>query len=494
MQPLLPSYEDKQYVGGAKKVCSPPMRWCDTPFADGGSRVVSPPASLSSRGHGAAAAAKANAKRPTTVGAASRTGLTDKRGFDARDVEELCDLCAHKLLRGIGNEVLRELKSAMRDELMDIKRDLTERVEARERKLEGLSERLTALGSEGVLVNHNVSCDSNFSGKASMGAMGTAPLDMLLSEVQRELMQGLQGELCQSVSKILEEVHCVKRQQERSEQVLLSQIQDDIKKLQLGSDVEVFATRSEAQMDKVIAMQTALGTNLAQHVQNMQEVQSDAKAELEPLVDSVVAKQLQSVTAELGSLHKSVGRITKATQQDMATLLTELAKVQQALNLDFAQVLDGLGDIKNKANEKDEEEEKKKADDARMSVFNPDSLAAAPVQRTKRMRDWMTQTHQEPTVSSYSQTDPHLLDDAKKQKRKPPEHRKIKPPKAVFADADELKKKAPACLQVHTDTPAAVRGRCHVPQPPSNGIHDARHARRMYNMYAPAISCLRAHL
>jgi len=309
---------------------------------------------------------------------------TCKGPGDASLQEEICEAGFIKSLRGIGKEILNDVREELRVTMSALRQEVVDMeayVDTRETTISAMltqvlgkvskMQRDMELGGVHSLIGggEGIPADATDSGVAAM-----------LSEVNKDIMKGIEGRLDTVVSQVLDELRVVRRQQEQAEHMMLQTLQEEIRKLQLGADVEQLARRSEFQLTQVIHLQQSM-------VKDFQEVpaavnkillENDKGKDLGPMLEFIMTKFLRdnSVNVDFSNINTLMTKSFQNCHHEFVSVLNEVGKVQQALNVDFAAVFDDIAEMK-KAPVK--------------AVEDQTPVVVAPRLR-KRLREFFTQT------------------------------------------------------------------------------------------------------
>jgi hypothetical protein len=314
-----------------------------------------------------------------------------------------------------------------------------------------------------------------------------APVREILSLEVAGRMSRFEDQLTGKVSEILKEVSVLKEQQEKAASVLGQQISTEV------HNTLSITERADSKITQIVADQSVLiGTsqNLTQQVDQFQkEAQFNMTEGLRTQMRTITKEWAETFDHSRSFEKLRIGQ--KEIKQDFLELLGEVAKIQQALNVDFAHVMD---EVKNLTIGVDAEKESRKSlcfpsagvvsfgavettellheevPSATLSlslenggggrVSRKSTAHAPPRIARKRFRDFSAQTDSHNKFEEIGcQTDEQGHFAHKKKKRE--KHQKsVNAPrptnvaaaakhaqkKAVFADAEEMKKQAREAL------------------------------------------------
>jgi len=280
------------------------------------------------------------------------------------------------------------------------------------------------------------------------------------------------------------------RLQNQCEHGVLVQIREEIRAAQLGADVAEVIQRGEAQFEQVIKEQHVMTSE----VQKLQQTQldkieahlSDQRQDQANRADQMFAAFSNAQeNRHLGfdDLHTEISKVKHAVSRVFAKEQEEMAKIEQALNLEYDQEIDPGGQVVS-------------LHSGRLSVGRcnadghlsvDDDMPSLPSGHSlRRVRDYYSQTEAPLSSDASAQTVSNDMEITKSRKHrrssagtasvKPFAHRfadgvmkkasaqdNMKKPKVVFADAEAMKqqaRKALIKLQVHISDYYLDKGWC----------------------------------
>ncbi|CAE7406367.1 mtcA2 [Symbiodinium necroappetens] len=234
---------------------------------------------------------------------------------------------------------------------------------------------------------------------------------------------------------------------------------------QLDDKVARLAEKQDVSVEKMIGLCDAsdalLGAagRIARELDSLHVQEVRYQEKLGTLLEDSVLEHLAEVresvlNIDLSEVQADIYRGRKQADADFRTVLAEISRIQQALQLDFVQVL------ADKVNDR-----------SRSSVImpmeaaspSPEAPALSSLQSlakqakvTRRLREFQTQTEAPPCVAVWTQTDPVVFEDKESKK----------------------KKKPPVPKRMRTQLPAVMKGADRLAQPPvardgrSQGAYD----------------------
>jgi len=385
---------------------------------------------------------------------------------DSRSLMEICEMGFAKSAGRLGKELLTESREEAQIAMDELRHDIKGTWEQRDAVT---SETLRQVKDQ-VHAIHQLALKP---AKLDFSNADLGPLRDFLqkgdderSNKQRDMMLRLEDRLSSIVSVVDDKVGAIQRQQDQLESVVMQQFREEMRQAQQG--LQDLLRKSEQQADKMTSMletlvsesgETSLAIHRAQE-DNLRHHQGFA-----PVFNTLLTKLLteQCVNVDFGTV---VGRLTKVEAQfslEFEGLLGEIAKIQQALQLDFAQASkvkdigrgngDSLVAIEGHPDDHDSDlVTVGNINSGRLTGKKSFFLAKAGIgtqPKRKRFRDFACQVVPTQTESC-TQIDPEMLKEAKKAKHKARVSvRKSVAPAAksnpqVFADAEAMKAKARA--------------------------------------------------
>eukprot|EP00929_Paragymnodinium_shiwhaense_P006912 TRINITY_DN110867_c0_g1_i1.p1 TRINITY_DN110867_c0_g1~~TRINITY_DN110867_c0_g1_i1.p1 ORF type:complete len:907 (-),score=245.82 TRINITY_DN110867_c0_g1_i1:104-2824(-) len=411
-------------------------------------RRVTSSRTIGSGGHASQAVELKRSK--TSTREASITKRSTEKG---RDIIESCEEGLVKSMRMLGQEILEDVREELRGAMSSLRQE----VAASEAVAEGRESSMTLMLTQILGKVQNIHRDVER--RQALGGMGirdaslppfdnaAEPMmfkkesrnnyDMMMGEVQRELLASMDGMLEQRLSKIVEEIHTVRRQQESAEQLLLQEIKEEVRKVNMGSDMEQIALRSQNAIETVFQLQQSMNAEASTTARNVHQIQillDRSHSDLAPLLDALLTKYLrdQPINIDFTTPLQAIGSTRETVHADFVFLVAEIAKVQQALNVDFAQVLDGIGNMKEAAE---------------LKALPEVPATPTPTVRRKRLREMWCQTEKKGTASVVTQThgdDFKEVKNVQKLGSSDAQNQKVPGVRQIFTDPETLKKQVRA--------------------------------------------------
>lgn len=233
-------------------------------------------------------------------------------------------------------------------------------------------------------------------------------------------------------------------------QVLMQRVQKETEQVQLLSE-RVFD--SEKHLSEITKMQSSMhfhSTTLADEAKQTEQKRQWDNVRLAETLENISSHLQNGSTSNNQSVLKEVKNITSIVYQNNTVVLTEIARIQQAMQLDFMQML---------GKEKVEDPEDHALQEGAVMVAeqrksNAETVAPAQLSsKRKRIREYWSQTDLVEATDKWTQTDPKLTTAKQGKKgvfRKDQTKKDLTEDgpssKSAFADADALKKKARAAL------------------------------------------------
>jgi hypothetical protein len=270
------------------------------------------------------------------------------------------------------------------------------------------------------------------------------------------LMQQVETRISQNLSKVREELAEMSRQSKETEDVHFVQVVESMRK-------------SEASLKKDISEMAMEIVNSSNEGKMLKSGDGDDTARVVSVLEKQDARQTRLNNDHFERMMVQFRSTQGTAHTDCATILSELVKIQQALNVDFAQIVGELKDMNNPNHEQENEDpdgadgnptEMKRTDTSALDIaeLTQDEKPHA-IALSKRYRHFWCQTDDPTTLAEGCQTDDSLLKDAgyiidagstKRRKKKNRQTNEPSAPKnagpamnhkAVFADAEEMKRK-----------------------------------------------------
>jgi len=411
-------------------------------------------------------------KTPSSLHQKFKTPLSKDKRYglgDSRDLQAICEQGFNKCMHRISAQLLQEVRAELAEPMESVH---TQFAESHERDLN----METALGTviEQVrLLHEDVRSPVDFSPVLN----NLQENESSLLQTQNSLMQHIEGRLSQDVSQVLGALHEVQQKQNELEKGLREEMREV---LQDRSALDELSKQCRDQLSAILEMQQSLREECSANAQEIQRMH-EQNIEHHTGTASLIEDKLSTHTRNLPHNFERVIHQVRATQEvlnaDTRIVLTELAKIQQALNVDFAHVLDemhqGIAQIGEHASGLIEDHTSPTSLQAEALPQMPVMLGdEEPSENTpglhvrvtkKRFREYYTQTDMKQSQEQTSQTDDTLLkatlEKAKKKELLLSKTKKEKvlaghgfrnivekKNKAMFADKEELKKRMRAQL------------------------------------------------
>lgn len=283
----------------------------------------------------------------------------------------------------------------------------------------------------------------------SIGALeqeSRRPLDFssLVEEIRSlttnalERQHQMESRLLEQMRQVQEEINTVRLQQEQAEKGHLVQIHEEIINVRLVADVKDVVRRSELQLAEVLSLTQSMRadssrtsmevqdiqreqrqnyTKTMQDVQSLHEESKKHYADFVPCLQSQLEKYHDEniISVDLDEIIRLVTKTRGTVKEGFEQVLTEISSVQQALNVDFLRVVDGMNDAMRKSLA--DLEERHSPESMKRTLTNGEDsvpLAAAYASRKtitkqrKRFRNFFVQTEAEPGTEMWVQTDDEL--------------------------------------------------------------------------------------
>jgi len=223
------------------------------------------------------------------------------------------------------------------------------------------------------------------------------------------------------------------------------------------ADLEDSMSRLQLQMLQVQQGVQSLQASNAAVAEDLHNLQAGAKSQAESvctaleqhlaryLRDEPVKVNFEQPMLKIGALHQSMA-------SDTRTLLREIAKIQQALNVDFLAVLDSrLGEVTDGIESRVDNWSSKLS--LAQEELRRQTLQSTPVKYGKRVREFGSQTDRQICEDMSCQTDfAWKRPDTKKTKKAGADRNRLArtsariPKRPMFADAETMRKKAREAL------------------------------------------------
>eukprot|EP00929_Paragymnodinium_shiwhaense_P053793 TRINITY_DN2695_c0_g2_i1.p1 TRINITY_DN2695_c0_g2~~TRINITY_DN2695_c0_g2_i1.p1 ORF type:complete len:1045 (-),score=308.42 TRINITY_DN2695_c0_g2_i1:150-3284(-) len=257
-----------------------------------------------------------------------------------------------------------------------------------------------------------------------------------------EVMRRLENSFAERLLQIHEEVLAIRKtQKEQPEDVLVPAICRALADVKCLPEMEHVLVDSSDRLNQLVSMQEHLVADVSQtsfEIQRLQQASLKHHADLVPCLDTQFSKffREQALNVDLGAVMGVIDSTHRAHISETITIRAEIARIQQALNVDFANVLEGIGQVRQETLT-----QKALEDDA----AKPPKDVVEVKPKKKRLRDYFTQTMFVEKKDQQIQTVKVKDDGSVRKKKKTPQVagtvQKQRSAVPVFADKDKLKKR-----------------------------------------------------
>jgi len=372
---------------------------------------------------------------------------------DTRDLMQICEMGFSKSMRNLGKDILDDVHLEVETKMQQLGKEMSETVgslaDSNQAMVGGLLstilERVDSLQSTAMQQSDSTTLDftpllAEIRNSVSYN-----------SQVQHDLAQKLDKSLDDRMTEVLDEIKAVGKRQENIEENVLPELRAEITmRARGGADVADVVRQSDAALSKVVSLTQALSVDCRLTRQEVGQMLSDFtkhigsdekmgafESKLEELLKKTT--QDQCVNVDWSEVQQSIDDAHDADMTEMRVLRQEIARIQQAMNMDFASVLENHLETTRATVA---EQQQQVSEDARLKVL-------AGSKSRKRVREYWAQTDSPSTAEVSIQT-PHYLMEKKANKKKPisklggtATHQAArKQSVAVFPDAQRLKEKA----------------------------------------------------
>eukprot|EP00929_Paragymnodinium_shiwhaense_P067043 TRINITY_DN33728_c0_g1_i1.p1 TRINITY_DN33728_c0_g1~~TRINITY_DN33728_c0_g1_i1.p1 ORF type:complete len:874 (-),score=279.97 TRINITY_DN33728_c0_g1_i1:371-2992(-) len=434
---MLSALEDERARNGRKATRSPPK---DTERANSSFKDYPDYAKLNEGKHSNLRMDTFNTPPHLDKKQDTPTKLDKRWGLgDTRDLMQICELGFAKSMRIVGKEILKEVHEEIHDSISALRKEMSGTID----NLTHVQQTTVTTMLQELLskVNH---LKEDVEKPADLSHIDFGPVyaeiqssQKLRSDEQHEAIVKLEKKLLKRVTDLTEEVRAnQKRHEEKFLGGLLPQIQTELQKVQLLS--ELGHEKSSQQISEILAMQERLQTQhdaAAKELTHLKALGDHQASSLQPMIAAQLKKHTQEdcVKVDFEEVLSTFRDSHQSVMVEYIHIRSEIARIQQALNVDFAQVLEGIGDITGTKGRTD-------GDKHGLLLDKPDDCM-----KKKRFREYWTQTAGSTKVECAVQT--HSTYNQHEEARHKPK-KKPKPPvlakrasQAVFQDAEAQKRK-----------------------------------------------------
>jgi len=347
------------------------------------------------------------------------------------DVLALCKNGFASKMQAITEEILTDVRSEVQNAVLKLRTEVADIVATRENPL---ANKMSQILERMELVEKAISRD--------------ADVRSILTE-----MQGTDLVRSQKIEQRIEQIAQLSSQMSSSGNSMgevMERLEDQVKRIESRSE------RAESMLDEVnesLSSLNAAASLIAMDVQKMSG--ENSVSQINTCLESQITESFErlggTLSVDLEPVRADIYRTRKQVDSDFKVVLGEIARVQQALHLDFVQL---IGDKVEKPVERvatvqvevDVNPESSQSVVKMTSQKSRKTITdAMSSQSLKRVREIDMQTDAADTKNSWAQTDPIAIGEKTVPKRKTRAKGPVEedgPPKAAFAGADAMKEKA----------------------------------------------------
>eukprot|EP00931_Biecheleriopsis_adriatica_P042244 TRINITY_DN24085_c0_g1_i2.p1 TRINITY_DN24085_c0_g1~~TRINITY_DN24085_c0_g1_i2.p1 ORF type:complete len:818 (-),score=215.85 TRINITY_DN24085_c0_g1_i2:100-2553(-) len=363
----------------------------------------------------------------------SKPGGSNRRDNAWHDVLEICKKGFANKMSSMSQEILTEVRSEVEQTSDSLRKDVADMLERREKDS---NEKLADLNDK---MNRVLNV-------AQTGYVDFSRFD--LSPVIEEIRttEAMAGEASNKVAQRLEE-----------NMVLVSSALEKITSKTDAEDAKLqsLMDRVTASEEKFAKVAENLARSMTQLSTDFRSKPNEAHTDLHQLT-SHLSEQLEKMVnkplrVDDEELRNDVRDVRRVVHEDSNVVLSEISKIQQALHLDFVQIMKDAGAGLSEPPPQLETTKEDEAGKRRITKSGVNSEGkeptGLPVTKRVRVREFFTQTDSAGEESKWTQTDPKMTE--RKEKKGPTgPKKKVEEPRKTrgFNDAEALKKKARQAL------------------------------------------------
>eukprot|EP00440_Ansanella_granifera_P022716 gb/GFBE01024674.1/.p1 GENE.gb/GFBE01024674.1/~~gb/GFBE01024674.1/.p1 ORF type:complete len:814 (+),score=189.10 gb/GFBE01024674.1/:1-2442(+) len=337
---------------------------------------------------------------------------------------EVLDLCKRgfaQKLEVLTSEIISDVKGEVQQAALTLRKEVSDIMLARDTPL----------------VNKLVSLTSKIQALEETASARSAPLPPDLTPLIEQLQQSSKAQ--QEASKQLE--LRLDKMAEISEQLRASSSDASSSLSFLEVQLQQLDRKLQASDDKIQQASECFNTSTAiilKEVQSMQQQQAKHVTLLETEVTHGIAEVRDAVfSIDVDNVQEDLKKGRRQLDTDIKTVLFEISRIQQGLQLDFVQVFE------DKIHMLDEQLKMEPKMEARPSL--PDAIHYVNHTTRVRKREMCAQTDSGDISNQWTQTDPNMFQaqtgKARKTVKKQHQH-KDEPPKVTIGGADQLAQQA----------------------------------------------------
>jgi hypothetical protein len=397
---------------------------------------------------------------------------------DTKDLTQICEMGFAKSMRLLGKEILEDVRQEL-SVIGVFRKEVGESLKLMEEYQKGVDCKMTDMHGRVMNLEEEMQKPANlanFDYNSIYEEIRNA--DILRNAAHEQMFEHLEEHMTTNVTQVGDDVRSLILKQEQAEEVFFTHIQQDLQAVRSRTiDVTELVRQTRLQVDEVVSLQQSLCANSAEthsSVQMIQKAHMQLPDNLAPCLTVHLSKLLveQAVRIDWSYMETNLQTVMKNGTANATQMLYEMSKIQQALNVDFAQVLVGIGEITSKPEEVAEKTPKngvKKMatlkNAPKIDIISEEELAEGgdggkmASLRPKRVREYWTQTDSSDHMRDGQTQTTEVFQtkgEGSQSRRKKPKPRKSqagtqedgngRKPKAVFADKDSLKKKLRVAL------------------------------------------------
>eukprot|EP00930_Biecheleria_cincta_P035333 TRINITY_DN24301_c0_g1_i1.p1 TRINITY_DN24301_c0_g1~~TRINITY_DN24301_c0_g1_i1.p1 ORF type:complete len:797 (+),score=172.77 TRINITY_DN24301_c0_g1_i1:59-2449(+) len=336
------------------------------------------------------------------------------RGKDEAYSDAL-DFCRHGL-NDMGEEILHDVRSEMSQLVETIRSDLTDALDVRQRKADA---KMEAIWTKVQYMS------ATMAEEAKQQPSQQALVDQ--AEANRKLAMRREDQITHMTEQI-------------------RQIHDQMKHVENKIDMDGMVDQFLSRLD----LQRVIDLQMAGIAARFKELAYDIKAQTADLggtMEEVRKHFNRPVTVDFGTVIAEMQKGRDLEGEDFHAVMTEIAKVQQALNMDYAKIRQSGRNQATSASPKPSPKASP-VESEESTLLTETAKHARDFRRIPRVREFWSQTESDRT-DSWAQTSPEVQQNKKKQKKGQTGARDSKGevvPPSGLADAEAMKEKAKKAL------------------------------------------------
>lgn len=256
-----------------------------------------------------------------------------------RDLYDVCDQSFTRCVSSMTKDIMEKIKQGLEESLESIRKDSLGAAQAKEARDSTMQVLMTQI-HECVQESRQVDIG------AVQKELRSSELHLL--EGSRDMITRLEGKIMQDIGQVRNEMQDARRAQEKAEESTLAWIRSLDRKAQESSETDLNRLRTVEQLTSVAEMQKSINASCLQNGREIQKVQAEQSkqgAEIYNVLQEAASKNVafEHGKASITSMEMEViGKVDKfgiSSEKRSNQILSEIVKIQKALNVDFASVM-----------------------------------------------------------------------------------------------------------------------------------------------------------